>query len=143
MCCKLTSQFTMQWSWLRNKQICFQMNVFAHSFKFYEILSCHWWWDWSFNSVLCYKVQLKIKQYKAIVQCSKNQTIKTSAFILQSTEFAKLHLNYPSAWIKLLIQQRKSRSIRWNSVLKTDEEFLSMIWIRTQHKILDVKLSIS
>ena len=48
---------------------------------------------------------------------------------MQNTEFAKYEcLKYPNDWINLLIQQRKSRFIGWNNVLKTDEDFSSMIW---------------
>ena len=125
-------KFPLQWSWLRNEQSRFQMYAFMHSVKFYEKLICHWWRDWFFNNVLCCKVQLKIKQCKAMIQYSKNQKIKpytTSAFILQDTEFAKLCLKRPCDRMNLLILRRKSRSIRWNSVLKTEEQFLSLIWM--------------
>ena len=40
----LTSQFTMQWSWLRNEHSHFQMYAYLHSFTFCQNLSCHWWW---------------------------------------------------------------------------------------------------
>ena len=80
--CKLTSPFTKQWSWLRNENSHFQMYACLHSFTFCENLSYHWWRGWFSNSVLCDKVQVKIKPYKGIVQYSKNQTIKKQRFYL-------------------------------------------------------------
>ena len=44
---------------------------------------------------------------------------------------------------KRVIQQRKSRSVRWNSVLETEEGFFEYdLNIYIQHKISNLKLSI-
>ena len=74
MWCKLTSQFTTQWTWLWNSHSLFQMYTSVHEFKFCGNRSGHWWWGCIYNSVLFYKVHVKIKP------------CKVSVFTLQGTE---------------------------------------------------------
>ena len=76
-----------------------------------------------------------------MIQYSKNQKIKpytTSAFIPQDTEFAKLCLKRPCDRMNLLILRRKSRSAQNRGTI-----FESDLNALTQHKISDVKLSMS
>ena len=54
------------------------MYLYKFSFKSCENLSCYWLRGWFFGSILCYKVQAKIKPYKADVAT------------LQDAEFARV-----------------------------------------------------
>ena len=117
----------MQWSWLRNEHSHFQLYYFLHSFMLCENLSCHWWEGCFFNSVWCYKVPVKIKKYKGILQYNKNQTIKSQRFDLTMHWFCWVEcLKCPNTQINFLFQQRKWRYTRWKNVVKTDEDFSSI-----------------
>ena len=59
----------MQWSWLSCLHSCKSCDE-DHSPVMFAIKE-----EGVFDSALCYKIQVKVKPYKAIVKFSKNQTI--------------------------------------------------------------------